>query len=1161
MASLSFKRRQQLKSDPTKLQEAQLSEEQWRTWLQEEVGMATDRDEKTTVVPIFEAAVTSFPSIEIWLLYCRFILDDVHTYLEVRREAPEYAEDPVLEFPDGVMAVYRRAVELHGFHFVKGSEIWGLFMEFLTFAEMPVTARRAAFIEQLRIPHRALSDTFSAYSRFEFSACNNVAAEYEAHMAEGNALYQATLALTTDFEQYETAVANSSGDDDRTTAAAAYIEHVKQLVAADQLPPAAIPAIYERAVTEWVPPAASLWASYLQWIKPSSGLPWSDGMARVADRALVACPTGADVFRHWIRVAVATNVSSGRVYQQWTRFLTQCTTIDAFHAVSLEGVWALERCGLGTQSLLETAMESRAQKFPDAVPASFALDEWCLHWIARGKADAGKEAVLAAVIEFVTARCTAAATWARVLRSLTALPSGLVTDIPDLASTESTRALFHAVLGKLVDDPTPVLEVMLAWEYAHGTMPDVETVAAQLDYYRAYYAQYYQYAAETAATAAAPEPDDVVMADSAAPAPAPRREKRKGGDSTAADRGAKKAKPTMTDEAKIEKLNRTILVKHVAPEQEGGIRRVLAPFGTIRDVRFLPRKASANEDEEDDGTTLAFVQFTTTDAVLAAFKNRKDLTFATGAPVRFEMAAGSTFDPLAVLREEKAADIERIAQEKERKHAAYSRADQSGTTVFVANVHKRVDADTLRAVFARDGRNVTDVRLMVTKHGESKGYGYIEFATRDEALAAVAALDGHVLPEDAPNGRAISVAMSDPSKRKNAGKVVEPAARPPAAVPMDVVSADGDSKVPTPRGARSATPEPSSARDGTPRLETPQVDDDDDVAMAEATERTEDRAASATPAPDDRPTAVAGTRVRDLDPRVLFVSNVAFATKEPALRAKFAPFGDITEFRALKTPQGKPRGIVFVTFADADAAQAAITALHGTTLDGRTLSVQVASPTRAAGAAGAKQQERLQTDQRALNDQYRERALRQVQADAAKRAAAPVDREARRVARKAFVRNVPAGTTEEGVRAWLTPELVAGLTHVSVADEATGGKMHVILSFADEAMAAAAVLLLNRKKVEGGVELIAEHKRLSAAPIRGANAVAPAAPMLAPTALRRGAHGKQRIKVTAAPKPSSDAMVVEESGAVEKGAAMAASAPAAPKSNDFFRTLFTTSKK
>ncbi|KNE60932.1 hypothetical protein, variant [Allomyces macrogynus ATCC 38327] len=1115
--------------------------------------MATDRDEKTAVVPIFEAAVANFPSAEIWLLYCRFVLDDVRTCLEVRREAPEYAEDPVLAFPDDVMAVFRRAVELHGFHFAKGSEIWGLFMEFLTMAEMPVKARRSAFVEQLRIPHRALSDTFSAYSRFEFSACNNVATEYEMHMAEGNALYQAMLTLTADLEQYETAVASSS--DDRPAAAAAYIEHVKQLAAADLLSAAAIPAIYERAVTEWGPSAAPLWTNYVQWTKTASGTAWSDDLARVADRALVACPTEADVFRHWLRVAVATNVSSGRVYQQFTRFLAQCGSIDAFHAVALEGVWALERCGLGVQSVLETAMEVRAQRFPDAVPVSFALDEWCLCWVARGKADAGKEAVLVAVFEIVKSRCTAAATWARVLSILTALPPSLAAGVPDLASTESTRALFHAVLGKLVDDPTPVLEVMLAWEYAHGTMPDVETVAAQIDYYRAYYAQYYQYAAETA-VAAAPEPDDVVMADAAAPAPTARREKRKGGDSSSADRDSKRTKPTMTDEAKIEKLNRTILVKHVAPEQEGGIRRMFAPFGTIRDVRFLPRKPNADEDGDEDGTTLAFVQFTTTDAVLEAFKNRKDLTFATGVPVRFEMAAGSTFDPLAVLREEKAAAIERVAQEKERKHAAYSRADQSGTTVFVANVHKRVDAEMLRKVFARDGRNVTDVRLMVTKHGESKGYGYIEFATRDEALAAVAALDGHVLPEEAPNGRAISVAMSDPSKRKNAGKVVEPATKAPALVPMDVVSVDGDSKIPTPRGARSATPEPSSARDMTPQPETPQ---DDDVAMAEATDRAEDRAASATPVPDDRPAAVAGTRVRDLDPRVLFVSNVAFVTKEPALRAKFAPFGEITQFRALKTPQGKPRGIVFVSFADADAAQAAIAALHGTTLDGRTLSVQVASPTRAAGAAGAKQQERLQTDQRARNDQVRERALRQVQADAAKRAAAPVDREARRVARKAFVRNVPSGTTEEGVRAWLTPELVAGLTHVSVADEAAGGKLHAILSFADEAMAAAAVLLLNRKKVEGGAELFAEHKRLSAAPIRGANAAAPAAPMLAPTTLRRGAHGKQRIKVTAAPKPAtSDAMVVEESGAVEKGAEKAS---LAPKSNDFFRTLFTAGKK
>ena len=49
---------------------------------------------------------------------------------------------------------------------------------------------------------------------------------------------------------------------------------------------------------------------------------------------------------------------------------------------------------------------------------------------------------------------------------------------------------------------------------------------------------------------------------------------------------------------------------------------------------------------------------------------------------------------------------------------------------------------------------------------------------------------------------------------------------------------------------------------------------------------------------------------------------------------------------------GRPRGFGFVTMSTPDEAQAAITALNGTSVDGRALTVNVAKPREERGGGG-----------------------------------------------------------------------------------------------------------------------------------------------------------------------------------------------------------------
>jgi RNA recognition motif-containing protein len=85
----------------------------------------------------------------------------------------------------------------------------------------------------------------------------------------------------------------------------------------------------------------------------------------------------------------------------------------------------------------------------------------------------------------------------------------------------------------------------------------------------------------------------------------------------------------------------------------------------------------------------------------------------------------------------------------------------------------------------------------------------------------------------------------------------------------------------------------------------------------------------------------------------IYVGNVSFNTSEDTLRNAFAAHGDVQE-AVLVTDRdtGRPRGFGFVTMPDDNQARAAIEALHGKELDGRTLNVNEARPKTAGGGGG-----------------------------------------------------------------------------------------------------------------------------------------------------------------------------------------------------------------
>ena len=77
----------------------------------------------------------------------------------------------------------------------------------------------------------------------------------------------------------------------------------------------------------------------------------------------------------------------------------------------------------------------------------------------------------------------------------------------------------------------------------------------------------------------------------------------------------------------------------------------------------------------------------------------------------------------------------------------------------------------------------------------------------------------------------------------------------------------------------------------------------------------------------------------------IYVGNLSFDTSESDLQAAFAAYGAVSTARiATDRDTGRARGFGFVEMANQAEAQAAIKALNGSDLQGRTLTVNEARP-------------------------------------------------------------------------------------------------------------------------------------------------------------------------------------------------------------------------
>ncbi|MFT7183761.1 MAG: RNA recognition motif-containing protein [Oceanicoccus sp.] len=79
----------------------------------------------------------------------------------------------------------------------------------------------------------------------------------------------------------------------------------------------------------------------------------------------------------------------------------------------------------------------------------------------------------------------------------------------------------------------------------------------------------------------------------------------------------------------------------------------------------------------------------------------------------------------------------------------------------------------------------------------------------------------------------------------------------------------------------------------------------------------------------------------------LYIGNLSWGVATEDLRTAFEQYGEIEDAIVMTDREtGRSRGFGFVTFTNAEDAEAAVEAMHETELDGRPLTVNEARPKR-----------------------------------------------------------------------------------------------------------------------------------------------------------------------------------------------------------------------
>jgi polyadenylate-binding protein len=148
-----------------------------------------------------------------------------------------------------------------------------------------------------------------------------------------------------------------------------------------------------------------------------------------------------------------------------------------------------------------------------------------------------------------------------------------------------------------------------------------------------------------------------------------------------------------------------------------------------------------SDKEEDKKNNLikgfAFINFQTAEQAANAVETFNDYVFPSTTDDEKQIK-------LYVGRAQKREEREKELREKFEQLRAERQQKYAGVNLYVKNLSDDTSDDKLRTEFAKFG-SITSARVMCDQAGKSKGFGFVCFATPEEATKAVTEMNGHML--------------------------------------------------------------------------------------------------------------------------------------------------------------------------------------------------------------------------------------------------------------------------------------------------------------------------------------------------------------------------------------------------------------------------------
>jgi len=168
-----------------------------------------------------------------------------------------------------------------------------------------------------------------------------------------------------------------------------------------------------------------------------------------------------------------------------------------------------------------------------------------------------------------------------------------------------------------------------------------------------------------------------------------------------------------------------IYIKHLDKSiDEEKLKELFSPFGKITSAVIM------RDEKTNESKGFGFINFETHEEAEAALAlNEKEIEGK----------------QLYVGRAQKKSEREHALKEMFQKLQAERMSKYQGVNLYVKNLEDSVDDEILRKEFSRFGGTITSAKVMRDDKGVSKGFGFVCFATPDEATKAVTEMNGTMI--------------------------------------------------------------------------------------------------------------------------------------------------------------------------------------------------------------------------------------------------------------------------------------------------------------------------------------------------------------------------------------------------------------------------------